>query len=1004
MTVPALDGLAAGPAAAPRASQPRPGWAVAVEEAVATAAAHGGPCEEMESWAEASAVPFRPLVAGARDRLIAGARRHLTPAQADLGLVGESFTAALGQQLARLTVRTMMVELRAARDRGALAGADERQRFSDFLRQQCTPGRLAALFGDYPVLGRLVGTASLFAAEAALEMLTRLADDHEVVVKSLFGGTDPGPVVAIEPGKGDRHGRGRCVTVISFAGGGKVIYKPTDMHAYLLFREIAQWLGRRIPGCELRTASIAARQGYGWLEFIAYEPLPRRSAAADFYRRAGLLLSALYAANAVDIHGENLVAAGDQPVLVDAETLLHPPVSAPLVTSDDPAARALAASVHHTGLLPHVVADENGVTDRSGLGGGHGATAVAGVFDPDPPATGHTDALWRTAPASTMHNRPHIGGDVIEPADHEAALLEGFRLGYEAIAGNRRQFASMLELRAGIEVRVVVRASAGYARMLDESTYPEMLHDARDRQQALAVLHNVSEHHPLWRQLARHELIDLWAGDIPRLTSRPGTRDIWTSAGEHLPGLLERPGLSCALDKIAAMSEVDRRDQEWIISATLASRRPAGGHDSPRPVRGPVTPTAAEPGRLLTAACGLADQLVARGMTSGETSQRPRVNWIGLQLVEGSRWMVLPMGAGLADGYLGVALFLGQLARLTGVDRYAEVARRAVSPVPRLLGALAVRSDLLAALGCGVAEGISGISYGLSRVAALLDDPEIRGWAEEAVSLTATVCHLAESPPGWTEGSAGCLAAMTALRSEAGFAAAGDAAVLCADRLADLVERTGGRCVPDGGPVPGGFATGPAGIGWALTQFGASGAGQRYTDAGRCALRCASDRPAGAGHAEQVGWCSGTAGVLAAKACLMDEAALRSAALALAGRAVLRNLSLCHGALGIADALNVLAARYPDAVPASARRKMAGLILGVISRYDLVCGTPGGIATPGLLSGLAGIGYGLLRLGFAQLVPSALLIAPSGGHVAQPHPSQESQPPPGQEGQSHRER
>ncbi len=539
--------------------------------------------------------------------------------------------------------------------------------------------------------------------------------------------------------------------------------------------------------------------------------------------------------------------------------------------------------------------------------------------------------------------------------------------------------------------------------MLDELTHPDMLRDARDRQEALAVLQEVSAGHPLWRKLARHEITDLWTGDIPRLTSRPAARDIWTSAGERLPGLLERPGLDCALDKIAAMSEVDRRDQEWIISAALASRRPAGGHDSPQPAGGQGAPTAAEPGRLLAAACGLADQLVARGMTGGEVTGRPRVNWIGLQLVDRSRWMVLPMGAGLADGYLGVALFLAQLARLTGVDRYAEVARRAVSPAPRLLGSLAARPDLLSAVGCGLAEGMSGISYGLTRVATLLDDPVILGWAGEATVLTAQECRLAESPPGWSDGSAGCLAAMTAVRSEGGFTVAGDAAGMCADLLTDLVERTGGRCVPGGGTVPDGFAAGPAGIGWALTRFAAGGAGQRHLDAGLRALRCASELAARAGHAGSAGWCSGTAGVLTASARLMDGSERRSAALALASRPLLRNLSLCHGELGIADSLSVLAAQHPGAVPAPARRKMAGLILGAASQGCLACGTPGGIATPGLLSGLAGIGYGLLRLGFAQRVPSALFLEPSGDHAVQPDPAAAAGSFPGQEGPSRRE-
>jgi lantibiotic modifying enzyme len=87
----------------------------------------------------------------------------------------------------------------------------------------------------------------------------------------------------------------------------------------------------------------------------------------------------------------------------------------------------------------------------------------------------------------------------------------------------------------------------------------------------------------------------------------------------------------------------------------------------------------------------------------------------------------------------------------------------------------------------------------------------------------------------------------------------------------------------------------------------------------------------------------------------------------------MRDLSLCHGELGIAEVL--------AAVPGceTARRRHAGLILDAIDRYGPCCGTPDGVPTPGLLSGLAGIGYGLLRLGYPARVPSALLLEPVGG-------------------------
>jgi lantibiotic modifying enzyme len=41
-----------------------------------------------------------------------------------------------------------------------------------------------------------------------------------------------------------------------------------------------------------------------------------------------------------------------------------------------------------------------------------------------------------------------------------------------------------------------------------------------------------------------------------------------------------------------------------------------------------------------------------------------------------------------------------------------------------------------------------------------------------------------------------------------------------------------------------------------------------------------------------------------------------------------------------------------------------------------LCGVPFGLETPGLINGLAGIGYGLLRLAHPNIVPSILLLEP----------------------------
>ncbi len=132
----------------------------------------------------------------------------------------------------------------------------------------------------------------------------------------------------------------------------------------------------------------------------------------------------------------------------------------------------------------------------------------------------------------------------------------------------------------------------------------------------------------------------------------------------------------------------------------------------------------------------------------------------------------------------------------------------------------------------------------------------------------------------------------------------------------------------------------------------------------------------------RLGWCrKAGAGLLIARTQLpggFSGGGLQAAVASLAERPVLADLSPCHGELGVGEALVVLAAADPGrARPHRARaRHRAGLILEALHHGGPGCATPDGIATPGLLHGLAGIGHGLLRLGFADQVPSILLLEP----------------------------
>jgi type 2 lantibiotic biosynthesis protein LanM len=927
--------------------QGRPRWAELIDEAVASGpvSAEGAvPCE----WPDAFAWIFRPLLRIVRDRVA----RAATSGKVDAESVAEAFEHQLGRRLAGLAARTLVLELNVERVSGRLAGDTAKERFADFIRSQAGTERLTALFAEYPVLARLLGQACQHAADAYVELLERLDVDRELIVMRLLGGSDPGDLVEVQTGTGDSHQRGRSVAILYFADGRKVVYKPRSLDLHRHFGGLVSWLNSKVLGLGLRTVESFNRPGYGWLEFVEHRPCTQVAEVDRFYRRQGALLALLYAVDGADVHYENLIACGDQPVLVDVETLFHPMLEQPTATGPDPAARVLASSVHRMALLPQMLLGEHGAIDVSGLGGDKGSFYPSDTVSWAGVGTDAMRLVRRRGEFRGATNRPRLGLTDVEPAEYRAAMLGGFREGYDAIVRHRSELIGLLTACTNDEIRIVARPSQVYATLLDESTHPDVLRDAVHRERVFDALTIDSACDLARQRLIPSELRDLWAGDLPMFTSKPGSRDLWAADGECLPDLLEGPGLATVVLKIAAMDEVDRYDQEWLISAALATRARPVDHRTgeTRPRAG--TSAIPDPQRLLSAACGIADEIGARAMHGDG-----RANWLGLEPVIDKHWAVLPMGAGLAHGYCGVALFLAQLAELTGVQRYAELARDAVRPVPRLIDQLITEPELGLTIGCGGPHGLGGISYALARLGNLLDDPEIRSWLPAVVDLTraATDDELA----CFAAGSAGGLAAMLAVHTETGLPSAGRLAWDFADRLMEQANAVPCTCLDT---PSAGFAHGHTGIGWALQRFAATGAGEPYAEVGQAILD--AEVPDGS----DLSWCSGLSGFAMARRDTPDEWART-----LAEHAPLRDMSLCHGELGVTEALMVLGERGHFEA-ASAATRHAGVLLGAIDRGGVRCGTPQGVVSAGLLNGLAGIGYGLLRLGFASRVPSVLLL------------------------------
>jgi len=130
----------------------------------------------------------------------------------------------------------------------------------------------------------------------------------------------------VEAGLGDRHRRGRSVLLVEFSSGLRLLHKPKPLAVDVHFQQLLTWLNDRGADPPLQPITVVDRGEYGWSEFVTRHSCSSYDQVMRFYERQGEYLALLYALDATDFHNENLIAAGEHPVLVDLEALFHPHV------------------------------------------------------------------------------------------------------------------------------------------------------------------------------------------------------------------------------------------------------------------------------------------------------------------------------------------------------------------------------------------------------------------------------------------------------------------------------------------------------------------------------------------------------------------------------------------------------------------------------------------------------------------------------------------------------
>ncbi|MFG3252676.1 type 2 lanthipeptide synthetase LanM family protein [Streptomyces sp. NPDC048172] len=828
-----------------------------------------------------------------------------------------------------LWTRPLVAALNHARAEGLLVGGSPEERYDDFVERSARTSFEDVSGLSFPVLREVTRTVLRYEAESVRELCARLRADRDDIARA-FGIADTDLIVSCGFSEGDVHNRGRSVSVLVFASGKRLVYKPRDVSCEAAYATLARRLNERY-GTTLAAASVLERERYGYVEFVPSEDVS--DAAGDFMHASGELAAVLYLLNARDMHFENIVPTRRGPVPIDLETILHPSRLHAGPTPETPgnAYETLGQSIYGIGILPLVMVGKNdgdgaaGHVDLGFLGGrGHGSSPFKTVRFIDP----YTDRMRLAFQAPQGQSRQTVVDALTEEETHAlgARMAEGFSRVYRAVLTDREGWRTLLrETAARVRVRYVHNPTLLYGQTLRMTSGPKAL-DGYEPYLALlkriAIASKTSSRH-----LVLSELRQLARRDVPYFTVA-GT-GVAAEDGDGVPtgAEFDESPLETALAKTARLSEFGLGEQLRLLHSAFASRFPDDHLTGARTAVPSAEPSAEPSVRVESDDAGLAplldslcENLLATSLAD-KFGHLPRT-WVGPSAsAEIDRpWPPTVLGYDLYTGRSGPALALAAGARVLGNDAYRGLAGQIFATVADILSGHTYETRSVQQAGYAGYTGLAGTLFALSAAGRLLGEDGWTGAAQGALPLVLDQVRAQppeELPPDVIGGLAGVLSCVLAIGGPHAEGA-----------VAELTALLTGALRADRHPAEldqSGYAHGVSGLLAVLSRA------YPYLPEGRRAVEDVLERlhdRLGAFHDAaagdwftnmattgkfSTGWCHGSAGIalgLSAYATLSgDEGALRARETAVGN--VLRdgfgrNITWCHGDLGNHDILRQL--------------------------------------------------------------------------------------------------
>ena len=617
--------------------------------------------------------------------------------------------------------RTLVLEVNIARTSGLLKGNSSEDRFNYFTATLLNNKEyLKSIYNEYSHLYNLLVTRCMWDFNFIIDVVNHTEDNIHNIKNELLTSSEDIKISTIDTSLGDSHNKGKTVSIIHFTNNSKVVYKPRSLDLEFGFNKFIDYLNNKSndSSSDLLQVKIINKSNFGFCEFIEYKECNSQEEVINFYYKTGKLLAALFALNARDIHYENIIASGSNPIVIDLEALFHSDITLwdkKFFKSIEVAQKIIDSSVYSIGFLPQKISNPYDDSDDTyvDVSGFSSEEKQKAPFKALSVVNNNTDEIKIEKVEgfiTSQNNTPKLKGKVAPSEDYVSEIKAGFSDIYDILLSNKEEVIDLIKsIFSSMKNRFILRPTYIYGQLINTSYHPDFMREEIHR---YVLLHRLAINaEAKFNKVFSSEIHDILLGDVPYFYCNIASNNIKNSKDEDINMILDSSPLDKDLDKINNLSEDDKNMQlNFIDMSFLAKTTNSHKDETNIKFSSNVSLHHIDTSKYMDLSIKIGDYLIAKSILGSSDTGIDRT-WISTVLLgrDECTWSLAAVGNSLYEGNSGIALFLAYLGKVTGESRFTTAALEAVE---NLIGEIEILDSRYPFL-VGSYNGITGYFYTL---------------------------------------------------------------------------------------------------------------------------------------------------------------------------------------------------------------------------------------------------------------------------------------------------